>query len=83
MIYGQPDSPSVDAYEHLLAWLDFYELLLGCKLQPDDYIFPSTSVKGTVDPSCPMTNDMVQKMITQFAKAVGVPGAEYFTTHCY
>ena len=83
MMYGQPDTPSIDAYEHLLTWLDFYELLLGRELQPDDYIFPSTSIKGTIDPSHPITSDMVQKMITQFAKAAGIPGAKYFTTHCY
>ena len=82
-MYGQPDTPSIDSHKHLHTWLDFHELLLGCELQPDDYIFPSTSVKGTVDLSHPMTSDAVQKMITQFAQAAGVPGAEYFTTHCF
>ena len=50
-MYGQPDTPSIDAYKHLLSWLNFYELLLGCELWPDNYIYPSTSVKA----------DMVQK----------------------
>ena len=83
MMYGQPDTPSIYAYEHLLTWLHFYELLLRCELWPDDYIFPSASVKGTIDPSRPMTSDAVQKMITQFTQAAGVPGAKYFTTLCF
>ena len=82
-MYGQPDTPSIDSYKHLLTWLDFYKLLLRCELHPDNYIFPSRSVKGTVDPSRPMTSDAVQKMITQFAQAASVPGAEYFTIHCF
>ena len=83
MMYRQPDTPSIDAYEHLLTWLHFCELLLGRELQQDNYIFPSTSIKGTIDPLCPMTSNMVQKIITQFAKAAGIPSAKYFTTHCY
>ena len=82
-MYGQPDTPSIDSYEHLLTWLDFYELLLRHEVWLDNYIFPSASVKGTVDPSCPMMSDAVQKMITQFAQAAGVPGAKHFTTHCF
>lgn len=82
-MYPQPNTPSVDAYEHLLNWLAFYELLLHRPLLPDDYIFPSVSTNGTVDPSRNLSGDMAQKMITKFAQAAGLPRWARFSTHCF
>jgi len=70
-------------YEHLLDWLDFYELLLGRSLQPDDYLFPAISVKGTVEPHRHISSDVAQKIITDAAQAAGLPNPTLFTTHCF
>jgi len=67
----------------MLNWLDYYELLLGWALQPEGYIFPSISVKGTIEPHWAISSDAAQKMITQAATAAGLPGAALFTMHCF
>jgi len=82
-IYPQPHLPSADLYEHMLNWLDFYELLLDRPLQPEDYLFPSISVKGTIEPHRPITSDMAQKIISNAATSAGLPNAALFTTHCF
>lgn len=82
-IYGQPNMFSVDAHRHLLNWLHFCELLLGRPLEPDDYIFPSFSFRGAVEPHRHISQEIIQKSITEFAIAAGIPGAKSFTTHCF
>jgi len=82
-IYPQPHLPSADLYSHMLDWLDFYELLLDRPLQPDDYLFPSISTKGTIEPHRPISSDMAQKMISDAATAADLPSAASFTTHCF
>ena len=57
----------------MLNWLDFYELLLDRPLQPEDYLFPSISVKGTIEPHRPITSDMAQKIISNAATSAGLP----------
>jgi hypothetical protein len=40
--------PEIDMYAHILDWLKFYEeVLIGCPLHPDDYIFPTVGANGT------------------------------------
>lgn len=82
-IYPQPEIPSGDLYEHMLNWLDFYELLLGRDLQPDDHLFPSLSPNGTVNAHRPITAEIAQKMITDAAQAANLPRFAMFTTHCF
>ena len=48
-IYPQ-DEPSIDAYTHLLNWLDFYEVLIGRPLQSDDYLFPTIGSNSVIYP---------------------------------
>lgn len=75
--------PSADLYQHMINWIDFYELMIGRPLGPEDFLFPSISINGTVEPHRHMTAEMAQKVITAFAKAANIPGAERFTTHCF
>ncbi|PPR07279.1 hypothetical protein CVT26_012439 [Gymnopilus dilepis] len=84
-IYPQPDNPEMDMYTHLLDWLDFYEqFLLGRPLEPEDYLFPTVGANGaSVQPSRPMSADVAQKKIIEWAKKAGIPNAELFTTHCF
>jgi hypothetical protein len=71
-------------YGRMLDWLDFYETyLLGRKLQPKDYIFPSISVNGRAEPHHPISSTIVQKTINDMSNAATLPGAGYYTTHCF
>ncbi|KAJ7898823.1 hypothetical protein B0H14DRAFT_3554223 [Mycena olivaceomarginata] len=80
-IYSQPDVPAVDMYKHLLTWLLFYELCLGRKLEPDDYIFPYIASNGTIHPKREMTLQLCQDLITEFTKNSGLHKS--YTTHCF
>jgi len=81
-IYPQSE-PSIDMYTHLLNWLNFYEILIGCPLQPNDYIFPAIGSSGVIHPDRLMSSDIAQKQIRAMAKEAGICSAEYFTTHCF
>jgi integrase len=81
-VYRQ-NEPAIDAYTHLLDWLDHYEFLIGRPLQPNDYLFPTIGAGGVLHPERPMSSDIAQKQITALAKEAGIQGAEYFTTHCF
>ncbi|KAK7057802.1 hypothetical protein R3P38DRAFT_3546631 [Favolaschia claudopus] len=80
-IYGQPDLPALDMYQYLLVWLPFYELCLGRKLQPDDYIFPYIATNGTIHPKREMTLQMCQDLITEFTVGAGLK--KTYTTHSF
>ncbi|KAJ7873996.1 hypothetical protein B0H14DRAFT_3556286 [Mycena olivaceomarginata] len=80
-IYSQPDVPAVDMYKHLLIWLLFYELCLGQKLEPDNYIFPYIALNGTIHPKREMTLQLCQDLITEFTKNSGLHKS--YTTHCF
>ena len=84
-VYPQPNNPAIDLYMHMWNWKEFYETrLLGRKLKPDDYIFPSLGVNGLVaHPHIPVSSDIVQKRINKWAAAAGITGAGHFTTHCF
>jgi hypothetical protein len=68
-------------YKHLLTWLPFYELCLGRKLEPDDYIFPYIASNGTIHPKREMTLQLCQDLITEFTKNSGLHKS--YTTHCF
>ncbi|KZP03242.1 hypothetical protein FIBSPDRAFT_1019175 [Athelia psychrophila] len=70
-IYQQPNLPSADLYNHMLDWLDCYELLIDRLLQPDDYLFPLLHINGVIEPHQMITSDMAQKMITEYATTAG------------
>ncbi|KAK7050285.1 hypothetical protein R3P38DRAFT_3606265, partial [Favolaschia claudopus] len=80
-IYGQPDLPALDMYQHLLTWLPFYELCLGRKLEPDDYIFPYIASNGTIHAKREMTLQMCQDLITEFTVAAQLE--KTYTTHSF
>lgn len=66
----------------LEEWISFYEThLLKRKLGPDEYIFPFLSSKGTVDASRPISHDLVQKYINEFAQGAGIKAT--YTTHSF
>lgn len=68
-------------YKHLLTWLPFYELCLGRKLEPDDYIFPYIASNGTIHPKREMTLQLCQDLITEFTKNSGLHKS--YTTRCF
>ncbi|EDQ99682.1 uncharacterized protein LACBIDRAFT_316217 [Laccaria bicolor S238N-H82] len=82
-VYPQPNNPAIDLYMHMWNWKEFYEThLLGKKLKPDDYIFPSLGVNGLVaHPHIPVSSDIVQKRINEWAAAAGITGAGHFTQY--
>lgn len=84
-IYAHRDgiNPSTDAYVHMQNWLDFYELSLGRPFQPDDFLFPTVSTNGSIDPTRNMSHNAVQTTIHVWAKAAGLPNWARFTTHCF
>ena len=84
-VYPQPNNPAINLYTHMWNWKEFYETrLLGRKLKPDDYIFPSLGVNGLVaHPHIPASSDIIQKRINEWAAAAGITGAGHFTTHCF
>lgn len=84
-VYPQPNNPAIDLYTHIWKWKEFYETrLLGRKLQPDEFIFPSFGVNGLVaHPHVPITSDLIQKRINEWTAAAGIRGAGHFTTHCF
>jgi len=84
-VYPQPNNPAIDLYTHIWKWKEFYETrLLGRKLQPDDYIFPSFGVNGLVaHPHVPISSDLIQKRINEWTAVAGIRGAGHFMTHCF
>ena len=72
-------------YMHIITWKNFYEThLLKCKLQPNDYIFPTLRMSGIlVHPEQLITGSVIQKKINKTAEAARISGAMHFTTHCF
>ncbi|TFK51614.1 hypothetical protein OE88DRAFT_1734668 [Heliocybe sulcata] len=71
-IYTQPKTPVIDMYAHILDWFDYYEVLLGRQLQPDDYVFPFIGPDCKVHPHRALTSDLVQKELNDFAERAGL-----------
>jgi integrase len=66
-------------FTHLKAWIQILEGRLGRPLSSDEYIFPYISSNGLIDPSAPMTHDVVQNLLTEYS--VGASVDRHFTTH--
>ena len=59
--------PSVDMEFHLREWLDFLRLFVyDDQLQADDYIFPSVTTRGVIQPGTPISHDTIQKWLDEF-----------------
>ncbi|KAJ7083872.1 hypothetical protein C8R44DRAFT_651755 [Mycena epipterygia] len=80
-IYSQPELPALDMYNYLTTWLPFYELCIGRKLRPDDYIFPYIASNGAIHPDREMTLQMCQDLITEFTEGAGLKKS--YTTHSF
>ncbi|KAJ7042105.1 hypothetical protein C8F04DRAFT_1031060 [Mycena alexandri] len=80
-MYPQPDLPALDMHNFLLTWIPFYELCIGRKLQPDDYIFPYIASNGVIHPDREMTLQMCQNLITEFTEGAGLK--KTYTTHSF
>ncbi|KAJ6458538.1 hypothetical protein C8R45DRAFT_843762 [Mycena sanguinolenta] len=80
-IYKQSDTPEIDMYTHLLAWLKLYEECLGRKLLPEDYVFPYIAPNGVIHPTREMTTQGCQDLINEFSRGAGL--TKSYTTHSF
>ncbi|KAJ7753850.1 hypothetical protein B0H16DRAFT_1544129 [Mycena metata] len=80
-MYPQADLPALDMYNFLLTWIPFYELCIGRKLLPEDYIFPYIASNGVIHPDREMTLQMCQNLITEFTEGAGLQ--KTYTTHSF
>ncbi|KAJ7926602.1 hypothetical protein B0H13DRAFT_2229378 [Mycena leptocephala] len=79
-IYEQPDTPEICMFSHLTIWRKIYRQRLDRKFEPDDYVFPYISPNGTIHPKKPLSHDLVQDYINEFASGASIN--KIFTTHC-
>ncbi|KAG0702302.1 hypothetical protein DFH29DRAFT_805105 [Suillus ampliporus] len=85
-LYPQPDMLSCDCFFWLLLWLTFLESVhYGRPLDPEDYVFPSVSTNGVIQPHEHISHDTVQAWINEATTAAGIPRGpgDSFTTHTY
>ena len=84
-IHPQPEMPSVDMEFHLREWLKFLCIFVyGCQLQANDYIFPSVTPRGVIQPGAPISHDTIQKWLDEFIQGAGIKlGNGQLTTHCF
>ncbi|GBE83276.1 hypothetical protein SCP_0503240 [Sparassis crispa] len=85
-IYDQPTLPSANAYRHLPAWIQYLEAFhYGRPLHDDDYLFPTISTNGMIQPHLPVSHDTIQQWLNEFTKEAGVAQLVRgeFTTHCF
>lgn len=85
-IYDLPDIPEINAYTHVLHWIEYYEKVhLGRVLADDEYIFPSMSPAGVINPNTPISPKAIQDWIDEAVAGAGIPEIPgyRFTTHCF
>jgi len=77
--------PSVDMEFDLQQWLEFLRILVyGGKIQRDDYVFPSVTTRGLIQPGGHISHDTIQKWLDEFVQGVGIKlGNGWLTTHCF
>ncbi|TRM56753.1 hypothetical protein BD626DRAFT_575290 [Schizophyllum amplum] len=80
-IYQQKDAWALDMHTHLLSWLQLLQCRLGRPLEAEDYIFPSLSTNGVVQPKTAMNDEELQDHISHFSAAAGI--AERYTAHSF
>ncbi|KAJ7028164.1 hypothetical protein C8F04DRAFT_1044291 [Mycena alexandri] len=79
-IYDQKDTPEICMRTHFMCWRKIYRQRLGREFEPDDYAFPYIAPNGIIHPKRPMSHDLVQEHINEFARGAGID--KIFTTHC-
>ncbi|KAJ7473394.1 hypothetical protein FB451DRAFT_1468164 [Mycena latifolia] len=79
-IYEQKDTPEICMFTHLMAWRKLYRERLDRDFEPDDYVFPYIAPNGVIHPKKPMSHDLVQDHINEFASGASIN--KIFTTHC-
>ncbi|KAJ7437648.1 hypothetical protein B0H11DRAFT_2255127 [Mycena galericulata] len=67
-------------FSHLTTWRKIYRQRLGRDFEADDYVFPYISPNGTIHPKKPLSHDLVQDYINEFASGASIN--KIFTTHC-
>ncbi|KAF8510234.1 hypothetical protein BU17DRAFT_70143 [Hysterangium stoloniferum] len=84
-IHPQPEMPSVDMHFHMNIWMNFLKAFVyGRELEPNDFIFPSVTSTGTVQPEVPISHDMIQRWLDEFAEGANIElGTTRLTTHCF
>ncbi|KAJ6500206.1 hypothetical protein C8R47DRAFT_1317483 [Mycena vitilis] len=79
-IYEQKDTPEICMYTHYMRWRAVYRQRLGREFEADDYAFPYISPNGVIHPKKPLSHDLVQDYINEFASGANID--KIFTTHC-
>ncbi|KAF8519784.1 hypothetical protein BU17DRAFT_47457 [Hysterangium stoloniferum] len=84
-IHPQQDMPSVDMHFHMNTWITFLEAFVyGHELYSNDFIFPSITSTGTVQPGTPISHDTIQKWLDEFVEGAKIElGTTKLTTHCF
>ncbi|KAJ7604103.1 hypothetical protein DFH06DRAFT_1255244 [Mycena polygramma] len=79
-IYEQKDTPEICMYTHFMRWRAVYRQRLGREFEPTDYVFPYIAPNGIIHPKKPLSHDLVQDYINEFASGANIH--KNFTTHC-
>ncbi|KAJ7903886.1 hypothetical protein B0H13DRAFT_2335089 [Mycena leptocephala] len=67
-IYEQKDTPEICMYTHFMRWRVVYRQRLGRDFEPD--AFPYIAPNGVIHPKKPLSHDLVQEYINEFASGV-------------
>ncbi|KAJ7931844.1 hypothetical protein B0H13DRAFT_1857499 [Mycena leptocephala] len=67
-IYEQKDTPEICIYTHFMRWRVVYRQRLGRDFEPD--AFPYIAPNGVIHPKKPLSHDLVQEYINEFASGV-------------
>ena len=67
------------------TWITFLERFVYARaLEPNDYIFPSVTSTGTVQPGASISHDTIQKWLDEFVEGANIElGTTRLTTHCF
>lgn len=85
-VYDLPDQHAINAYFHLKKYIVYIETHhLGRPLHPDEFVFGSLSVNGTLDATRPIAPHFVQEWLDKAVKGAKIPAMDgyKFTTHCF
>jgi len=85
-IYPQLEMPAaVDPDHHVPVWIEFLKShVYGRDLQPDDWLFPSTSTNGIAHIGSHMSSNAIQGWIDKFTAHAGIYSTKIcLTTHCF
>ncbi|KIM59474.1 hypothetical protein SCLCIDRAFT_126112, partial [Scleroderma citrinum Foug A] len=77
-----PDLTSCDMFFWLLTWIRWVEYVhLGCPMAGGDFVFPAVGANGVDQPSEPLTQDNIQKMLSDATAGSGIEGK--YSMHCF